>query len=71
VKVECVSPEGKLLSTCWFALDLGLVKRVSEETGTVQELETMRMPRESLDLPTPQTPSPSRDEPTKSAAAGQ
>jgi Zn-dependent protease with chaperone function len=73
VKVECLSPEGKLLSTAWFARDIGLVKRVTEETGTVLELETMRMPRETLDLPPPpaKEPAPGRDEPPKSAAASQ
>ena len=72
VKVECLSPEGKLLSTCWFAPDVGLVKRVSAVTGTMQELETMRMPREMLDLPTPpgRDPSTAHDEPPRSAAAG-
>jgi beta-barrel assembly-enhancing protease len=72
VKVECLSSEGKLLSTCWFAPDVGLVKRVSAVTGTVQELETMRMPRPTLDLPTPpgRNPSNAHDEPPGSAAAG-
>jgi hypothetical protein len=54
IQVECLSPEGAVTATCWFAPDVGLVKRVSEATGTTQELETMTMPHDGIDGVKPQ-----------------
>jgi hypothetical protein len=46
IKVECLGPAGIVKATCWFAPGVGLVKRVSDVTGTTQELETLTMPRD-------------------------
>jgi hypothetical protein len=44
LKVECLSPAGEVTATCWFAPEVGLVKRVSAASGTTQVLESLHMP---------------------------
>jgi Zn-dependent protease with chaperone function len=58
LKVETLSPTGEVVTTCWFAPGVGLVKRVSLKTGLTQELESLHMPTDVPAPPAPQTPPP-------------
>lgn len=53
VRIECLSPEGAVTATCWFAEGIGLVRSASATTGNVSELETLQMPVEAPVAPPP------------------
>jgi hypothetical protein len=50
-RVERLGQDGAVVSTSWYARGVGLVKRISRETGVTEELTSYYIPNEAVPPP--------------------